>query len=318
MAARSLARMGCAQLLRRRRLLATAATSPATAPASVPDELVQLAHELADAAGEVSRKARRRRRCSLSPPHLPSRPARQYFRTPSLAVDTKSDDSPVTRADREAEVRRVALPPSARLTHSPPPDRYARPACRSRPDALHLRRGGRPDERQQPRVSALPPVLSLRLLASHLSACSQVRVGARPGGRHEGVRDGQAAVRHAGGARASALGAARARPAGPARAARALAGRAGAGHHAQRRRRAGASRLACVSFLVFCLASLRSPPLVAAPSPAPAPRWATRSCTPPRRACSARPPRPRSTRCAQPCARRSSAATATPTARDAG
>jgi len=44
-------------------------------------EFEALAHRLADAAGEVQRR---------------------YFRTP-VAVDTKSDDSPVTVADREAE-----------------------------------------------------------------------------------------------------------------------------------------------------------------------------------------------------------------------
>jgi histidinol phosphatase-like enzyme (inositol monophosphatase family) len=44
-------------------------------------EFEALAHRLADAAGEVQRR---------------------YFRTP-VAVDTKSDDSPVTIADREAE-----------------------------------------------------------------------------------------------------------------------------------------------------------------------------------------------------------------------
>ncbi|MDX6748829.1 histidinol-phosphatase [Geminicoccaceae bacterium 1502E] len=48
---------------------------------TVPDELVALAHRLAEAAGAVQRR---------------------YFRTP-VAVDSKSDDSPVTIADREAE-----------------------------------------------------------------------------------------------------------------------------------------------------------------------------------------------------------------------
>jgi inositol-phosphate phosphatase / L-galactose 1-phosphate phosphatase / histidinol-phosphatase len=54
---------------------------------SVDTALIALAERLADASGPV---------------------ARHYFRTP-LAIDDKSDDSPVTRADREAEaaIRRI-------------------------------------------------------------------------------------------------------------------------------------------------------------------------------------------------------------------
>lgn len=51
------------------------------ATAAVDPELVTLAHTLADAAAEVTRR---------------------YFRTP-VAVDAKQDASPVTIADREAE-----------------------------------------------------------------------------------------------------------------------------------------------------------------------------------------------------------------------
>ena len=58
---------------------ADAAASSAAEP--VPEHLIPLAHELADTAAEVTRR---------------------YFRTP-VAVDAKSDASPVTVADREAE-----------------------------------------------------------------------------------------------------------------------------------------------------------------------------------------------------------------------
>jgi inositol-phosphate phosphatase/L-galactose 1-phosphate phosphatase/histidinol-phosphatase len=54
---------------------------------AVADEFVALAGELADAAGEVCRR---------------------YFRTP-VAVDDKADATPVTIADREAELRMRAL-----------------------------------------------------------------------------------------------------------------------------------------------------------------------------------------------------------------
>lgn len=57
------------------------AGSTAAAVEPVPAELVSLAHDLADAAAGVSRR---------------------YFRTP-VSVDVKSDSSPVTIADREAE-----------------------------------------------------------------------------------------------------------------------------------------------------------------------------------------------------------------------
>lgn len=55
---------------------------PSTESADAPiDEMIALAHRLADAAGEI---------------------ARRYFRT-GLAIDDKADESPVTIADREAE-----------------------------------------------------------------------------------------------------------------------------------------------------------------------------------------------------------------------
>lgn len=56
-------------------------TSAAAAAATVPPDLIDVAHSLADAAAEVTAR---------------------YFRTP-VPVDVKSDASPVTIADREAE-----------------------------------------------------------------------------------------------------------------------------------------------------------------------------------------------------------------------
>ncbi|TWT03074.1 histidinol-phosphatase [Reyranella sp. CPCC 100927] len=58
-----------------------------TTPVSVPDAFVALAHRLADAARPV---------------------VRRYFRTP-VGIDDKDDDSPVTIADREAEVAMRAI-----------------------------------------------------------------------------------------------------------------------------------------------------------------------------------------------------------------
>ncbi|HKU98579.1 MAG TPA: histidinol-phosphatase [Vineibacter sp.] len=58
-----------------------------TAPESVPDAFVDIAHRLADAARPV---------------------VRRYFRTP-VGIDDKADASPVTIADREAEVAMRAI-----------------------------------------------------------------------------------------------------------------------------------------------------------------------------------------------------------------
>lgn len=57
-------------------------THPASSAAAVPADFIALAHQLADAAGKV---------------------IGQYFRTP-VAVDDKADESPVTIADRQAEM----------------------------------------------------------------------------------------------------------------------------------------------------------------------------------------------------------------------
>lgn len=74
-------------VLCRRRPAAPMATSSLGAAAAVHPEHVQLAHELADAAAAVTTR---------------------YFRT-RVAVDAKSDASPVTIADREAEAAMRAL-----------------------------------------------------------------------------------------------------------------------------------------------------------------------------------------------------------------
>ncbi|PSC73171.1 Bifunctional phosphatase chloroplastic [Micractinium conductrix] len=73
--------------MKARRSAAAAAAAAGPAAAAVPQEYVELAHCLADEAGRVSAR---------------------YFRTP-VPVDVKSDASPVTQADREAEAAVRAL-----------------------------------------------------------------------------------------------------------------------------------------------------------------------------------------------------------------
>lgn len=83
----TLGRSSSSRTQQRRAVSVMASSGAAAAEEAVPDSLVALAHELADTAAQVTRR---------------------YFRTP-VAVDAKSDASPVTVADREAEAAVRAL-----------------------------------------------------------------------------------------------------------------------------------------------------------------------------------------------------------------